>query len=275
MVAIFFLLFIMMLAFLSIEVGTENERMRDYKVTGLLIGFIGIIVFVYYFFHKLSKKNIKKLEEEFASEYALHQTEYFDQIKKIYEETKILRHDMKGYIDTIYLYLKSNDYDGVRSYIEKLNEHVKNYGNVVEMTGNKGVNAVLTKIKYDCDINNISFHCAISADVEKISEMELGILLTNALNNAVEACLKKQDNREIKLMMENYKNYLHISIGNSMKDSELSKNPKLLTSKEDHNLHGFGLKSIEHIVHKYDGQYKIKEDNGMFVQEMLLKYTTI
>lgn len=73
-------------------------------------------------------------------------------------------------------------------------------------------------------------------------------------------------------MMENYMNYLHITIENSIKDSELNKNQKPMTSKEDRSMHGFGLKSIGNIVHKYDGQYRIREDRGMFIQEIFLKY---
>ena len=41
-----------------------------------------------------------------------------------------------------------------------------------------------------------------------------------------------------------------------------------VTSKEDKLYHGFGMKSIRHVVDKYEGEMKIKSTDGIFEIDM-------
>ena len=54
---------------------------------------------------------------------------------------------------------------------------------------------------------------------------------------------------------------LYITISNSIKGRPLEKEGKLITNKQNHQLHGYGIKSVQKIVRKYEGDfsYQIRE----------------
>ena len=63
----------------------------------------------------------------------------------------------------------------------------------------------------------------------------------------------------------------YIAVKNSIAESVLLNNPDFKTDKKDKSAHGFGIKSIKQIAHKYDGSIEFKEENGMFAAEVWLK----
>ena len=45
---------------------------------------------------------------------------------------------------------------------------------------------------------------------------------------------------------------------------------RLFTSKEDKDNHGYGMLSIENIVHKYGGRYSISTEDQVFCMNIVL-----
>ena len=67
-------------------------------------------------------------------------------------------------------------------------------------------------------------------------------------------------------------NVLYIELENFFKKEDfIMKNGLLQTSKSDKEYHGFGMKSMENIVHKYDGVMSFKIDNDIF--HLLITFT--
>ena len=50
-------------------------------------------------------------------------------------------------------------------------------------------------------------------------------------------------------------------------------NNKFITTKKDNQNHGFGLKSIDKIVKKYNGDIKISTNNNIFEINIILQDT--
>lgn len=48
----------------------------------------------------------------------------------------------------------------------------------------------------------------------------------------------------------------------------IKRNNKFITSKEDKNLHGYGLKSVQRIVEKYDGIITYETENKIFTTSL-------
>ncbi len=272
-ICIFVLLYIMVIAFFSIELQTSSEEniRRHYTVILLLCGFIGIIVGTYYFFHKLSAYNKIKLQQEYLQTYIKEQEKYLNDMTKMNEEFRIFRHDIKSHFTNIHYMMKEAEFEEAIKYLEKLDGSLKHYAWVGDFTEQKGINVVLSKIVQNCYEKEIEFTYQIGGNFCGIEEMELGILLTNILNNAVEAANKVKGKRKIHLFIQNNKNYLEILLSNSVLQGSIKKNPNLETTKEDKIHHGYGLKSVKQIVEKYDGIYQYKEESGKFIQKVYLK----
>lgn len=81
----------------------------------------------------------------------------------------------------------------------------------------------------------------------------------------------KQKKGRIKVNIENKRNYLCITIGNTIISSVLKNNSKLKTTKRDSEHHGIGTQSMKSITEKYDGMIEFYETGSMFVTNIMIK----
>lgn len=140
-----------------------------------------------------------------------------------------------------------------------------------DLTDNDGLNAILYKSCLDCESMGITLTCIIHAEVKRIKNSDMGILMYNLMTNAIEAT-SMADKKEIDLEIGNYHGYLKCKMSNTVQESVLKKNPKLKTSKKDKEYHGFGMESIHQVIEKYNGHYDHWEADGKFIQELYLEY---
>lgn len=106
-----------------------------------------------------------------------------------------------------------------------------------------------------------------------IDPFDLCILMGNVLDNAIEACFKLPSSSErfINISGGPSANFLLIRVENSCTTgiSSFSGLPK--TSKANAFLHGFGLRNIQQVLARYDGNLTIvAAEDGRFVSTMLI-----
>jgi sensor histidine kinase regulating citrate/malate metabolism len=148
----------------------------------------------------------------------------------------------------------------------KLEKH-KNFVN----TDSPVVNAVInSKFSYAYE-HNIKVDVTVLCKVFRINELDMSILLANLLDNAIEACERNHIPSIIQLTIEKEAAYLRICVTNTIKNSILSKNTDMDTTKSDKKHHGYGMKSIREIVNKYEGSMELDETEGEFAVDILLK----
>lgn len=93
-----------------------------------------------------------------------------------------------------------------------------------------------------------------------IEDIDLCSAVSNILENAVEACRECKDKR-IDMHAAVHNENLIIQISNTYKEKQID-NSK--TSKSDSEFHGYGIKSVMHIIRKYDGSINCFEGDGMY-----------
>ena len=97
--------------------------------------------------------------------------------------------------------------------------------------------------------------------------MDLANILGNLIDNAIEA-EQKEENPYIELNLKQEKNFLNINIKNKCTNL-VSINTK--TNKNNSEFHGIGLKSVNRIVRKYDGEILIKLTNQEYVVNVFIQ----
>ena len=172
------------------------------------------------------------------------------------EEQRVLVHDMKHHL---YAINSLSTLEEVNKYIKKLKPNLDNY-QFIGNSQNKMLDLILSKYSQICADNNISF----SADVRKsnlsfMEDNDLASLLGNLLDNAVEAA-KSTDNAMIKFIINRENHFVIISMVNSSFNEPVTHNNKIVSTKTDSTIHGYGIKSIEKTVEKYDGVYEWSYD---------------
>ena len=97
-----------------------------------------------------------------------------------------------------------------------------------------------------------------------IADDDIVVLLSNLLNNAIEACDKSKEKIiKIKFVIEDKQ--IILAVKNSIKTTPTEMNGELVTSKTQNiEEHGVGLKNVKDIIDKYKGRYVIDYDDNYF-----------
>lgn len=246
----------------------------DYNNSLLIISMIEIMIIdivCYYLVTIINKKN-KEQQISAMTKLQLEQQKYFvNETKKNFEEMSKIRHDTKNYLLCIEELLKEGNIDKSIEYIQSLKEekliNTRKYVN----TQSDVVNAIINSKFSKCQDKGIDIDYHITGNFSSVSDIDISILLSNLLDNSIEACLKCRTNSKIFITICEEKGYLHIVVKNTINQSILENNPTLKTTKSNNQYHGFGTLSIKDIVHKYDGSIDFYEKNLVFFSDILLK----
>ncbi len=186
-----------------------------------------------------------------------------------YSEVRTLKHDMKHYLTIAAELISDGKPNEAKEYIERvINEKITHAGTIVN-TGSAVVDAVINHKISLCTEKGIIVKCIIDTEFEGLNDVDISILLSNLLDNAINGC--DRSNPHIELVISKVKSLTYIAVKNSIAESVLLNNPDLKTEKKNRSEHGFGIKSIKQIAHKYDGSIEFKEDRGVFIAEVWLK----
>ena len=150
--------------------------------------------------------------------------------------------------------------------MEDIQKSVAIYDAKIE-TGNRLLDVLLTEKSLYCEQNGISLSCM--ADGEKLSFLEdsdLYCLFGNVLDNALEAVkrLEQKERRVINLSVKARGGMLIIQEENYFDGTITFEDGLPMTTKADKNYHGFGMRSIRMIVHKYKGELNTYTADGVF-----------
>ncbi len=143
----------------------------------------------------------------------------------------------------------------------------------VAKTGNKVLDTVLTEKSLICENNQITWTCMAEGDVlDFMSMVDLYTLFGNALDNAIEACLKipDPDKRVVSVIVRKKSGMAVIQIENYYEAPVNLIDGFPTTTKQNPEEHGYGLQSIESIAQRYGGSMDIQTQDGVFLLSILL-----
>jgi sensor histidine kinase regulating citrate/malate metabolism len=139
----------------------------------------------------------------------------------------------------------------------------------VPYTGNVAVDGLLYNYLCKAAVSNIDFKYTGKLNINGIADMDLCVILGNALDNAFAGCLTLPDNRKVTLVTQIEKSTLFLNIKNTF-DGKIEKKENLILSRKRENSEGIGLKSIKSICDKYRGTLELKWDKDTFVILIIL-----
>lgn len=201
----------------------------------------------------------------FAQTHIKNQVSHYKELYNYQKELKTFRHDFKNKIISLMGYIKQNDnkkaLESIESWINAIDE--KQYG--IINTGNPVLDAVIQS-KYSLAKKKGIVIKVISqlANKIEIDEIEIGVLIGNILDNAIEAAEKtiNSDQIPIQISLVSTEEQLSIKVTNPV--YEYVNTEKLYSTKKDSQNHGYGVKSIEAIARKYGGEVFFSCTNNTF-----------
>lgn len=190
------------------------------------------------------------------------QQEMAEEIRRLHEKTRLLKHDMKNHIMVITSFLNENKLEESKQYISNILDDLNKMYTYIQVgnallcyiINSKFQEAAGRDVAIKAEIKNLSF--------EGIESVDFSALLNNLLDNAIEAAAQANEKRMVVNILEK-KGWSNIYVANTVRESVLEKNPELISSKGEEG-HGYGMKQIRRIVDKYQGMLDIYEEDGYF-----------
>lgn len=218
----------------------------------LSISFLLLVnILIYMLYEQAEKENQKLIELEIINQKNNIDLQYLNLLEKKNEKMQIMSHDYKRHILTLDA---MSDSPEVKQYIQDMLGEISTYSRIGK-TKNKILDVILSKYTDICSEKNIRFETDILSDnLSFINSADISALFNNLLDNSVEAAEQAKE-KYIFLQITNALDVYHkIKIINSCDTPPNVKKGKLRTTKQDRDLHGFGIKSIKKTVNKYNGE---------------------
>lgn len=226
---------------------------------------VGTNLIQYYLVNDLLAKEKKiRINEVYKVKLENQMQAYYEMSENLKKQRKSA-HEYKNKILCIKSLLHNKNYQELEAYIQELSDNINDELNVID-TNNIIINAVLNIKYHEAKEKNILMVLRIN-DLSKVdvSNMDIVILLSNLLNNAIEGCDKCEDKKIIRIKMVYEEGNLILSVSNNYKGDLKYYNNIFLTTKEiDREEHGIGLINVIDIINKYEGIYDINIDNDQF-----------
>lgn len=237
----------------------EQINLITVFIPSLCILYVNFMLFR--FFETFSEKIRLKVVEEVAEK----EKENYRILENNEIELRILRHDIKNHILMIQEYLKDENNETAIKHLKEINQTLENLSSVV-YTANPSIDAALNIGSRKAVANDIDYKVQILGLAEiKINEADICKLLSNAIDNAIEASQIAND-KYIYIEIKQIDDKIKIHIENSTKDNYLN----LISRKPDKKQHGFGLKSIKKTVEKYKGEINYCVNDNIFNLDIIL-----
>lgn len=253
------------LLFLKSEI--DIRKLHILQITSSLF-LISLIVAVLFFVVKdISRKHLQNTAELLEQQVKV-QIEHYETFIQLNKEFHSFRHDYKNHLHCIRSLIESKNYSALISYMDKLTDTFDPEMIFID-SGNKIADAILTNKMNTAQNNEISlqFEGTFFSD---ISPADLCTILSNGLDNAIEASLKTSHNRWIYIKAAKQKSFQYIEISNSKNSDDVFSDTQNFTSKTDKINHGYGLYNIRKAAAQYDGKVETIDKKDIFTLKVLL-----
>ncbi|WP_196243634.1 sensor histidine kinase [Ruminococcus albus] len=195
------------------------------------------------------------------------QARYYEKIDEMTTDIRKFRHDYKNHMHCLKSLLGSQKVDDALEYLDSISSN-PTMNKTSFKSGNTIADAILNdKAAIAAQENfRLNFSGVIS---ENVSAFDICTILSNALDNSLEACRRLKEGEEkyidVNCVLKNDMQMICISNPSDTDD------PDLKTSKENKNEHGFGLYNIRKTVDALDGTVNISQTSPVFVLDVMFR----
>lgn len=266
-IAIFFIPLTSLFIILTIiEMAADNV----YKIISVIVSLLFVNFFIFYLYDNLSEQQ----EERFEKLRLLQQNNYyhkqFELMKTSLKSTRSFKHDMKNHLAVLKLLVEKNEQNEAMKHIEQMTDAfitAKEYA----QSGNVIIDSILNFKLQEAVLHGISVSLELYIPEQlSITSFDMSIILGNLLDNAINACYKLEKDKRLDLKIKYKRGRLLIKISNTYNGNLNYIGDRLITSNEDKENHGMGIKNIKFALDKYNGEMEIEHTENIFTVILLM-----
>lgn len=205
-----------------------------------------------------NQNNFLLLQEKLLKE------KYKEVAAEIENQHKVV-HDVKHHLLVLQGLLKEKEIQRMDAYLADVEKEFT-VSEMKKWTENEIVNLILNQKIVSAQKAGISFRIDIEERVAiPVSDSENCAIFGNLLDNAIEACERIESGEKwIHVKMRRQGRMFMLEVANSTETFPQKVNGKWTSSKQEGQMHGYGLKSVEDIVKRHKGIVSYKTGAGKF-----------
>lgn len=195
------------------------------------------------------------------------QQESIEALSAAYAQQRKLTHDFRAHLSTLdgMLMQQNRDINTIQTYIHSLqskqNERIllvnTHHAALDALLNQKALVAKNRKIDIQFSVNDLS--------PIKIDMVDLTVVISNTLDNAIEACEKlPETDRQIYVQALLEEDELFYAVRNKSLPVNMIANQLPASTKENPSFHGYGLQNVHTTLEKYHTLYAMDYENGWF-----------
>lgn len=230
----------------------------------ILLLFNIIILEVY---SKISENFVFEKERAIYAQQIIMMSTNTEEQKKLMENFHREKHNLINKLIVLKNELENGGKDVVLMNIDEIIQNCS-IGEVICDCGNKVIDALIN-VKYaTAKEKGIEFILKIFIPEDlPVNQCDMGIVLGNAIDNAIEATEKcKSYEKKIEIIMGIKKEAFVLVVKNPYENTlKMDKAGNLLSTKKESHLHGYGISSIRKVAEIYHGDVVIDDEEGQFL----------
>lgn len=256
----------------SLIIMWGDEGYSDFSVLVISFGLMILNVLFYFTMWDIVKKERQNQEYRLVQEKSRNQIKLYQNMGIAYAEQHKKAHEFKNHLGCIRGLLKEGKTESALQYLNSIHQGFDEGDSPVK-TGNSIIDTIIN-IKYRQAVRE---NITVVMKLDKLHNFPLEdedtvILLSNLLDNAVEACRKLEDKKDriIKLKLVQRKDKYVLRVSNRTGEAVHIEGQLAETTKKNAKNHGIGMRNIRDILQKYHAESECKYEEGWFVYTIVL-----
>lgn len=237
----------------------------------LCVGLAAANVGILFGIQALEKSTQKEREAALMRQQITLQSESITALEKSYRAQRKATHDFGRHLETIQELLKRGDLDSLQEYLDDLQKnHTTRIFSI--RSGNPVIDVVLNEKYQAAQEKGVAMQFQVNDLKEVTLRMDaLAVVLSNLLDNAIEAAEKCSGWKEIQCVLKAGPQF-YLSVRNTSSPVSII-DGKIATTKPNPLDHGYGLPTVCGILSEWGAEYSFDYSDGwfQFVAEIPMK----
>ena len=228
---------------------------------------IAYLLFCIIYYKEYEEKSDLERKEQIINIAIEQQQKEMEKIRSTEQELRILRHDMRLFLNTLLLCLQKGDYDNAYKLVNTLTEHIEDT-RIHRYCNNDTINYILSNFVEKCEKAEINYHINVKLDTLSVDEILFSSILSNGLDNAFNAVYALPvSSRNIYMMLKYENEHLLLSIRNPYSEKPIFFDGLPIATQKGH---GYGTQSIRYATERLGGNYMFSIEDEQFLLRVIL-----
>lgn len=221
-------------------------------------------VFVLFYYAEMQKQiRIERERDMLDMQFKQAQLE-LTSLRQMQQNAATYRHDMRHHFSLLHALAYNEQIEEIKEYLQTAQSDIDAI-TPIRFCENETINLILSSFTVKAKQSEIQLMIDVKLpEFLPFSDTELCSLLSNALENAIKATREIADKNErlINLRMYSKNNKLCIDLRNKYKTEPIFQRDLPISKEQGH---GFGTKSMAHIVERHGGVFHFSIKDGWFI----------